>query len=196
MGSIYAAMTAAWLLSATQAAPADTPSAPVGTAAGTEAAPAPPDAAAPAPPTVLLRRDTPIHFMVVTEVTTKTHLPGHRFKLRVDKPVVVDGIPVLAVGATAWGEVLTARKSGNLGKGGALEAKLLYVESGGVQIPVSGTNSAKGANGGGETALGVLALGPLGLFAKGNNAKIKAGELMTGFVEQDTPLPRPPHAGP
>ena len=58
-------------------------------------------------------------------------------------------------------------------------------------MPISGNNEAKGAGGGAETALGVLALGPLGLFAKGNNAKIKAGELMTGFVEQDTEIPRP-----
>jgi hypothetical protein len=42
----------------------------------------------------------------------------------------------------------------------------------------------------------VLALGPLGLFARGNNAKIKAGELMTGFVDQDTELPRPALATP
>ncbi|HWV61869.1 MAG TPA: hypothetical protein VN034_14495 [Sphingopyxis sp.] len=146
--------------------------------------------APPPAPALLLRRDTPIHFMVVNEVTTKTHTPGHRFKLRVDKPVVVDGATIIPIGATAWGEVLAAKKSGNVGKGGSLEARLLYVESNGMQIPVSGTNNAKGASAGGETALGILALGPLGLFAKGNNAKIKAGELMTGFVEQDTEIPR------
>ena len=146
--------------------------------------------------TIILRRDTPIHFMVVSEVTTKTHTAGHRFRLRVDKPVAVDGLVVIPVGATAWGEVLEARKSGNVGKAGSLEARLLYVESGSVQVPINGTNSAKGASGGGETALGVLALGPLGLFARGNNAKIKAGELMTGFVDQDTELPRPALATP
>ena len=61
---------------------------------------------------------------------------------------------------------------------------------------ISGSNTAKGAGGGAETALGVLALGPFGLLAKGNNAKIKAGELMTGFVEQDTEIPRPKAATP
>jgi hypothetical protein len=191
MGSIYAAMTSAWLLSVTHAAPVEMPPASVDTAAETEGAISQSDAAAPVPPTVMLKRDTPIHFMVVSEVTTKTHLAGHRFRLRVDKPVVIDGITIIAVGATAWGEVIAAKKSGNVGKSGSLEAKLLYVESGNTQIPVSGTNNAKGASGGGETALGILALGPLGLFAKGNNAKIKAGELMTGFVEQDTQIPRP-----
>ncbi|QNO28333.1 hypothetical protein EEB18_005115 [Sphingopyxis sp. OPL5] len=195
MVPIHAAMAAAWLVSATPAAPADAPPATVVVAAEPMAAEPAAGAAAPIPPAVVLRRDTPIHFMVVSEVTTKTHLAGHRFRLRVDRPVVVDGVTIIAVGATAWGEVLAAKKSGNVGKAGSLEAKLLYVESGGIQIPVSGTNSARGAGGGGETALGILALGPLGLFAKGNNAKIKAGELMTGFVEQDTQIPAPSPAG-
>lgn len=188
MVAIQAALAAAWSMMTWQAAPVD---APVPVAAAAEPlAPQPiPATILPIGPSLLLRRDTPIHFMVVSEVTTKTHLAGHRFKLRVDKPVIIDGIVVIPVGATAWGEVLTAKKSGNVGKAGALEAKLLYVESGALQIPVSGTNAAKGAGGGGETALGVLALGPFGLFAKGNNAKIKAGELMTGFVEQDTEIP-------
>ncbi|WP_447751823.1 hypothetical protein [Sphingopyxis fribergensis] len=194
MISIQAAMAVFWWASAAQAAPADPP-APVVMAAEPAVAEPAATVAAPAAPALLLRRDTPIHFMVVSEVTTKTHLAGHRFKLRVDKPVVVDGITVLPVGATAWGEVLAAKRSGNVGKGGSLEARLLYVENGAFRIPISGTNSAKGASAGGETALGIIALGPLGLFAKGNNAKIKAGELMTGFVEEDTPFPRPVSSG-
>lgn len=197
MASIQAGMAALWLVSAAQGAPTEGPAqAAEAVATATPTAAEPTATVAPPPaPALLLRRDTPIHFMVVNEVTTKTHTPGHRFKLRVDKPVVIDGATIIPVGATAWGEVLAATKSGNVGKGGSLEARLLYVESNGVRIPVSGTNNAKGASAGGETALGILALGPLGLFAKGNNAKIKAGELMTGFVEQDTEIPRATPAG-
>ena len=145
---------------------------------------------------LVLKRDTPVHFMVVSEVTTKTHTQGHRFRLRVDKPVFVDGVLALPVGTIAWGEVLAAKKSGNAGKSGSLEARLLYVDVEGYRVPISGSNEAKGAGGGAETALGIIALGPLGLLAKGNNAKIKAGELMTGFVEQDTTIPRPKSATP
>lgn len=189
MLSIHGAVMASLLLSATQGPAADEPTSVV--AAETVAIRETAEAITPAPvlPPLILRRDTPVHFMVISEVTTKTHLPGHRFKLRVDKPVIAGGVIILPVGATAWGEVLAAKKSGNAGRSGTLEAKLLYVEGNGFQVPVSGSNSAKGAGGGGETVLGILALGPLGLFAKGNNAKIKAGELMTGFVEQDTEIP-------
>lgn len=192
MISIQAAAAAIWLASAAQADPVAGPE-PVATQA--EQVIAEPAASAAAATPLILRRDTPVHFMVVSEVTTKTHVAGHRFKLRVDKPVIIDGVVVIPVGATAWGEVLNAKKSGNVGKAGSLEAKLLYIESNGLRIPISGTNAAKGAGGGGETALGILALGPFGLFAKGNNAKIKAGELMTGFVEQDVEIPRASPAG-
>lgn len=166
----------------------------VETAAAPDSVPTMP--AEPAISPLVLKRDTPIHFMVISEVTTKTHTPGHRFRLRVDKPVFVDGVLALPVGTIAWGEVLAAKKSGNVGKSGTLEARLLYVDVNGYRVPISGSNSAKGAGGGAETALGVLALGPFGLLAKGNNAKIKAGELMTGFVEQDTEIPRPKAAAP
>jgi len=190
MLSIHMAAAVMLLASSAQDAPAAEPAAAAVTADLIVAEPvdAPP---APEPAALVLRRDTPIHFMVVSEVTTKTHTAGHRFKLRVDKPVAIGGVTVIPIGATAWGEVLDAEKSGNAGKSGTLSAKLLYVDIGGVQVPISGTNDAKGASGAGETVLGVLALGPLGLFAKGNNAKIKAGELMTGFVEQDTMMPTP-----
>ncbi|MGH6695950.1 hypothetical protein [Sphingopyxis sp.] len=188
MALIFGAAVAALLAASSQSAAA------VETNPPTEAVPA--SAVEPAIAPLVLKRDTPVHFMVVSEVTTKTHTQGHRFRLRVDKPVFVDGVLALPVGTIAWGEVLAAKKSGNAGKSGSLEARLLYVDVEGYRVPISGNNEAKGAGGGAETALGIIALGPLGLLAKGNNAKIKAGELMTGFVEQDTAIPRPKSAAP
>lgn len=140
---------------------------------------------------IIIPRDTPIHLMTLTEVTTKTDSIGHRFKLRVNQPVVIGGATVIPVGALAWGEVTTADSSGNLGKAGSLTARLLYVEYAGQKIPISGDTSAKGRTGTAETVVGVLSLGLLGLFAKGNNAKIKAGEKITAFVTDDFTLTAP-----
>lgn len=144
-----------------------------------------------ATPTVapqVLARDTPVHLMVLNEVTTKTHPAGHRFALRVDQPVMLGERIVIPVGARAWGEVTHADSSGNVGKPGSLNAHLLYVEVDGRQVPITGETTARGKGGGAETVIGVLALGPLGLFAKGNNAKIKAGERMTAFTVGDFAL--------
>lgn len=133
-------------------------------------------------------RDTPIRLMVLNEVSTKDHEPGHKFKLRVDKPVLVDGTEMIPVGTIAWGELLTAKKSGNVGKSGKLSARLLYVDLDGREIPIDGETTADGKSGKGETILGVLSVGVLGLFAKGNNAKLKAGEKITAFVAEDVTL--------
>lgn len=141
------------------------------------------------PHSLNIPRDTPIHLMVVSEVTTKTHSVGHRFRLRVDQPVVIDGATVIPVGATAWGQVTSATSSGNVGKSGTLSAELLYVEAGDTRIAIDGQTASKGKSGTGEVVMGVIGLGLLGLLAKGNNAKIKAGEKMTAFTIEDTSVP-------
>ncbi|MXO86273.1 hypothetical protein GRI38_09550 [Altererythrobacter aurantiacus] len=176
-------MIFAWgIVLAAQAAGADTPI----------VVPIPSDSVPPiehiAPEQVVVPRDTPVHLMVLNEVSTKDHAAGHKFRLRVDRPIVVDGREVVPVGATAWGEVTDASRSGNVGKSGELAAVLTHIEFGGTHIPLEGQTTADGKSGKGETLLGVLAMGPLGLFAKGNNAKIKAGEKMVAFVAQDTLL--------
>lgn len=141
--------------------------------------------------TVLLKRDTPIHLMVMSEVSTKERGIGYRFKLRVNQPVTVGGAIVVPVGTLAWGEVTSATSSGNVGKSGTLSAKLLHVDLNGLFIPLTGETQAAGKNGTGDAVMAVMALGVLGLFAKGNNAKIKAGELMTGFTAEDAQIPAP-----
>jgi hypothetical protein len=141
------------------------------------------------PTQLILSQDTPVHLMVVNAVTTKTHQAGHRFKLRANKSVMLNGQVVIPVGATAWGEVTAADNSGNVGKSGTMSANLLYVEVNNTRYPISGGTTSKGKSGTAETIMAVLALGPLGLFAKGNNAKIKAGELMTAFTTSDVLVP-------
>lgn len=136
----------------------------------------------------MIPHDTPVHLMVLNEVTSKTHSAGHKFQLRLDRPVMIGQRIAVPVGATAWGEVTSGDASGNVGKPGSLSARLLYVEVDGRQLRISGETTARGKGGGAETVMGVLALGPFGLFAKGNNAKIKAGERMTAFTLADFPL--------
>ena len=165
-----------------QAQVAISPSLPTTPASGAAPAPANPDVAR----QLILRRDTPIHLMVMSEVSTKERSAGFRFKLRVNEPVTVSGTIVVPVGTTAYGEVTSAESSGNVGKSGRLSARLLHIDIDGRAIGLTGETRASGKSGTGEVVVGVLGLGLLGLFAKGNNAKIKAGELMTGFTTEDT----------
>lgn len=143
-------------------------------------------AASPAPP-IVLKRDTPVELMAISEVSTADAKPGTLFKLRVNRAISVDGRLVVPVGATAFGEVLTARDSGGLGKSGQMTAKLLHIKMGDAIIPLEGEATAKG-QGAGSAGAAILLSGVVGLFHRGNNAKIKAGELLSGFVSEDVAL--------
>lgn len=133
---------------------------------------------------ILVKRDTPIELMATKEVSTADVSPGTRFKLRVNRPVTVGEKIVIPVGASAYGEVITAEDSGGLGKSGRMTARLLYVQLGNAEIPLDGQTSAKGT-GAGSAGVATLFTGLAGLFHRGNNAKIKAGELLSGFIAED-----------
>jgi hypothetical protein len=141
--------------------------------------------AAPPPGEVLVERDTLVRLMVLNEVSTRTAKPGDRFVLRVDEPVTIGGTTVIPVGTKAWGEVLDAEKSGSIGKAGRIAARLLFIDAAGAQIPISGDTKTKGEKGTTQVGFGVLGLGPLGLLAPGNNARLKAGEIFSAYIETD-----------
>jgi hypothetical protein len=144
---------------------------------------------APAPQTnfITIPRDTPVNLMAVNEVSTAKAVAGTRFKLRVNEAIIINGKVVVPVGTAAFGEVLTAQDSGGLGKAGNMTSKLLHITLGDVEIPLEGDKSAKGT-GAGSAGVAVIFAGVAGLFHRGNNAKIKAGELLSGFVSEDVTL--------
>jgi hypothetical protein len=150
--------------------------------------PAEQPAAAPGP--VVIPRDTPVYLMVLNEVSTKNATVGQRFQLIVREPVIVGQTIVIAENARAWGEVTAATEAGAAGKSGKLSARLLHVVTPHGPVALTGTPTNSGPGGATQTVLGVLGLGPFGLFARGTNAKLKAGEYFTGYVTADTPLPR------
>ncbi len=161
-------------------------------AAGAVEAPAPAlpaimqSPAAPASAAPALPAGTPVRLMVVKEITGRTAQPGDRVKLRVDEAISVSGAPVVPVGATAWGEITSVRKNGAAGKAGQLSAKLLYIDLPSGRIPLRGepTDSGKGNTTG--LVFAVIGFGILGLLNGGDNARLKAGDIFTGYVDGPT----------
>ena len=138
-------------------------------------------------------RGTTIKLMVIDEVATKTAKPGDRIKLRLDAPVIIDGIVVIAAGQAAVGEVVTSAESGIVGRSGKLATRLLYLDVGGVRVPIDGAPTTAGKSGNTQIILATVFLTPRGPFARGNNAKLKAGEIVTAVTTEDyaaaTPAP-------
>lgn len=155
------------------------------TIAPTTVDPSAPVVAAPLPPKQWrLARDTAVQLMVLNEVSSRNSTPGQRFKLRVNQSVVVDGQILIPEGATAWGEVATADASGRVGQAGSLAARLLHIDLDGTLIRLRGQSSAEGDGGAERLLLSVIGFGVLGLLAKGNNAKLKAGDRIDGQVAE------------
>jgi hypothetical protein len=137
--------------------------------------------------TIVIKRDTPVELLATKEISTADAVAGTRFRMRVNKAIIVDDKLVVPVGAWAMGEVLTASDSGGLGKSGKMTARLLYIELGDAKIPLEGEISTKG-QGAGSAGVAILVTGWAGLFHRGNNAKIKAGELTNAFIAEDVTI--------
>ena len=137
-------------------------------------------------------KGTPVRLMVLNEINSRKAKAGERFKLRVDAPVLVDNVVVIPVGATAWGEVIAAHGTSAVGGRGQLSAHLLFVDTPSGRVELSGTIGQEGKSNSSGVVLGVLGFGLVGLLTKGGNATFKAGDILTGYVDQSGPLPGAP----
>ena len=149
-------------------------------------APVPVSAAA-QPRLVLVKRDTPLDLIATREITSASAKVGDRFTLAVNTPVVIDGVTVFPFMTKATGEVTGSAKAGGLGRNGTMAAHLLYLSLGDAKVPITGevTNDGGGA---GSTALAVAFGGVVGLFHRGNDGRIKAGQRVAAFVAEDVML--------
>jgi hypothetical protein len=66
---------------------------------------------------------------------------------------------------------------------GQLSLRLLYVDTPFGQVALSGTQGSEGKGNTGGVVLGVLGFGLLGLLNKGGNAMFKAGDIISGYIE-------------
>lgn len=121
--------------------------------------------------------------MVLREISGNTAKPGDRFKLRVNEAVVVDGKVVVPVGAMATGEVMLAARNGHISAVGSITARLVSVDTPGGTIPLTGTQANEGDSNTGGLALGIASFGILGLLSRGNDGRLKAGAVLTGYVD-------------
>jgi hypothetical protein len=139
----------------------------------------------------VLPKGTMVRLMVTKEVNSRDNHPGDRFTLRVDEAVQVQGVTVIPIGAKGWGELVGAEGTGGVGKSGKINARLLYVEANGQRIDLDGERQSTGRSGAGAVVASVIAFGPFGLLAKGNNASLKAGEILNGYTLADAVFDRP-----
>lgn len=129
-------------------------------------------------------RGQPVQLMVLHEVNSRQVKPGDRFPLRVNAPVIVDGVVAVPVGASAWGEVVAASGTGIAGGKGHLSMRLVRLDAPTGPIALTGMAGTEGKANTAGVVMGMLAFGLGGLLIKGGNATLKAGDLVTGYIDE------------
>lgn len=123
--------------------------------------------------------------MVLLEIDSDRAAPGDPVKLRVNRPVKVGSAIVVPVGAAAQGEVVGTQSSGAMMRRGRLAVKVTSVTIGDRTVPLGAPTERRARGGGGED-LWRLAFTPAWLlFARGNSAKLKAGEVLSAETDAD-----------
>lgn len=149
--------------------------------------------------TPVLRIGTEVPVRLRTELTTnhKALRVGQRFEVETSEPVSLDGHLVIPVGTPGVGEVSSVRNKGMWGKSGHFDIRLLYLRVGDRQIRLSGTLDDKGTAGGiGATAVSAIVFLPAGFFMTGTSARMPAGTIVKGYLDEDVPVMFPDAAKP
>ena len=135
----------------------------------------------------ILRTGTEVPLRLSEQLTTKNKQVrvGQRFRMEVAESVKVDGQVVIPVGSPAMGEITDVRNKGMWGKSGHIGARVLYVQTNGRQIRLSGTFDDKGTTGTAGVVAAVAFVPIAGFLMTGTSAKIPAGSGVKAFLDED-----------
>lgn len=147
---------------------------------------APQDAAAAAAAEVTVPDGTELNVVTTEEISSKTAAEGDALTFKIDEDVRVNGKVVIAKGALVKGEVSNVKKSGRMGKGGALSIRVLSTETvDGQKVKLRASKGKEGDDKTGTTVALVVLFGPLGFLKKGKDAKIKEGTRIKAYTDEE-----------
>jgi hypothetical protein len=144
-----------------------------------------------AQPASVLRAGTELQLRLVEELTTegKRLRVGDRFHMVTEEAVRLNGSTVIPAGTPAVGEITDVRNKGMWGKSGKLNARLLYLSVNGRQIRLSGAFDDKGVAGGvAAVAVAAIVFVPAGFLVTGTSARVPAGTVVRGYIDEDVQL--------
>ncbi|MCP1470766.1 hypothetical protein J3E64_002459 [Sphingobium sp. OAS761] len=118
---------------------------------------------------------TAVDFQFVDHVNSKTSHNGDHFRIRTTKPILVDGVEAVPVGAEGEGEVIHAARARAAGKAGELILAARFIEYRGQRIALRSFRF--GVSGDSKTdeaiALGLIVAGPLAFLVVGGEVDVQ-----------------------
>lgn len=141
---------------------------------------------APAAAEIVLPDGTELHVVTTEEISSKTAAEGDALTFKVEEDLSLNGKVVIAKGALVKGEVSNAKKSGRMGKAGALSIRVLSTETvDGQRVKLRASKGKEGDDKTGTTVALVVLFGPLGFLKKGKDAKIKQGTRIKAYTDEE-----------
>lgn len=135
---------------------------------------------------VVIPDGTEITVITTEEISSKTAVEGDPITFKVDEDITVNGKVVIAKGTIVKGEVSNAKKSGRMGKGGALSLRINSTQTIDDQkIKLRASKGREGDDKTGTTVALVVLFGPLGFLKKGKDAKIKPGTKIRAYTDEE-----------
>lgn len=135
---------------------------------------------------VVIPDGTELTVITTEEITSKTAVEGDPLTFKVDEDVVVNGKVVIAKGTLVKGEISNAKKSGRMGKGGALSIRINSTTTVDDQkVKLRASKGKEGEDKTGTTVALVVLFGPLGFLKKGKDAKIKEGTRIKAYTDEE-----------
>jgi hypothetical protein len=129
---------------------------------------------------------TEITVVTTEEISSKTAVEGDPLTFKVEDDVKVNGRVVIAKGTLVKGVVSNAKKSGRMGKAGALSIRIestMTVDD--QKIRLRASKGKEGDDKTGTTVALVVLFGPLGFLKKGKDAKIKEGTQIKAYTDEE-----------
>jgi hypothetical protein len=150
-----------------------------------------PGASAPAASAVRLPLGTPLEVELVDPLSSRTSLTGDRFAIRLVAPISVDGVEVVAAGATGQGEVIDAAHAGMGGRQGKLLVSARFLEINGQRVRIRGMTLNVAGKSRVGLATGVLLVPYAGVGAvliQGGEIEMPRGTRATVRLAEDVTL--------
>ena len=138
-----------------------------------------------------LYQGTEVSLRLLRELTTKGKAlkVGDRFDLELIDGLKVGTETVIPAGSRAVGEIMSVTNKGMWGKSGKFNARLMYLRVGDRNIRLGGTFDDRGVAGGwGAGLTTAFIFAPAGFFMTGTSAKVEAGTVVKGFLDEDVPF--------
>lgn len=139
-----------------------------------------------APMSVTIADGTELKITTTEDISSQKVVEGDPLNFKVLEDLKINGRTVIAKDTLVKGTVATAKKKGFMGKGGDLSVRIESTQTVDNQkIKLRASKSGAGGDNMGSTVALTVLFGPLGLLRKGKEAKIKAGTVLTAYVDEN-----------